>query len=80
MNHRVNKKLSHCIKDCFTRVVQALSGSCEVVFLNASFSTQSDNPPPTIAIYDPVDFIMPRAPFGKVNDCNGIPFQEEIKC
>ncbi len=26
------------------------------------------------------DFIMPRAPFWNVNDCNGIPFNEEIKC
>ncbi len=39
-----------------------------------------DRSPPSIAIYDSRGFIMPRAPFGKLNDCNGIPFHEEKKC
>ncbi len=39
-----------------------------------------DGSPPSIAIHDSRGFIVPRAPFGKMNDCNGIPFHEEIKC
>ncbi len=39
-----------------------------------------DRSPPPIAIYYSRGVIVPRAFFGKMNDCNGIPFHEEIKC